>query len=262
MAGGGGTRLRPAEHRRSGPSRSSRCSRRARPSSSAPCAGSRRRARARSTCSSSHRRPTRRWSRRRCPRRGVVDRAGGPQHRRRDRARGARRSTAPDDEVMVVLPADHRIDPAREGAFRGSSPPRPTGLAGGAFGIERPLVTLGVQPTYPATQYGYLVPRHEARRADRGAPRLPARGVRGEARSRTAPATSSACRAWPGTRGCSCGAAGAIRAALEKCAPDVAAAVEPALARSGDMAAAYATITPALDRLRGDGARGAASAGS
>ena len=45
-----------------------------------------------------------------------------------------------------------------------------------------------------------------SRRADRGPPRLPARGVRGEARCRTAPATSFACRASPGTRGCSCGA--------------------------------------------------------
>jgi mannose-1-phosphate guanylyltransferase len=69
----------------------------------------------------------------------------------------------PDDEVMLVLPADHRIDPAREGGFRGVLRAAAEGLAGGSpFDIEDPLVTLGVQPTHAATEYGYLVPRYEA----------------------------------------------------------------------------------------------------
>jgi mannose-1-phosphate guanylyltransferase / mannose-6-phosphate isomerase len=66
-----------------------------------------------------------------------------------------------EDEVMVVLPADHRIDPAREGEFRGVLAAAASGLATGAFGIEDPLVTLGVAPTHAATEYGYLVPRFE-----------------------------------------------------------------------------------------------------
>jgi mannose-1-phosphate guanylyltransferase len=68
----------------------------------------------------------------------------------------------PDDEVMLVLPADHRIDPAREGVFREVLRAAAEGLAGGTpFGIEDPMVTLGVQPTHAATEYGYLVPRFE-----------------------------------------------------------------------------------------------------
>jgi mannose-1-phosphate guanylyltransferase len=69
-----------------------------------------------------------------------------------------------DHEVMCVLPADHRIDPEREAAFRGVLSEATTGLAAGSFDIPAPLVTLGVQPTHPATEYGYLVPRFEAGR--------------------------------------------------------------------------------------------------
>lgn len=59
------------------------------------------------------------------------------------------------DEVMVVLPADHLV--ADESRFR-SVLARAADLALGAFGIDSPIVTLGAQPTGPATQYGYLVP--------------------------------------------------------------------------------------------------------
>ena len=68
----------------------------------------------------------------------------------------------PDHEVMVVLPADHRIDPQREGLFRSVLAKAAANLATGSFGVADPLVTLGVQPTGPATEYGYLVPRYEA----------------------------------------------------------------------------------------------------
>ncbi|HUP83198.1 MAG TPA: sugar phosphate nucleotidyltransferase [Candidatus Limnocylindria bacterium] len=59
------------------------------------------------------------------------------------------------EEVMVVLPADHLV--VDEDAFRGVLAAA-AGLAGGAFGIESPIVTLGAQPTGPSTHYGYLVP--------------------------------------------------------------------------------------------------------
>src|SRR5207253_8598990 len=47
----------------------------------------------------------------------------------------------PDDDVMVVLPADHLI--RREGVFRGVLAAAQDELACGAFGIESPIVSLG-----------------------------------------------------------------------------------------------------------------------
>jgi mannose-1-phosphate guanylyltransferase len=69
----------------------------------------------------------------------------------------------PDEEVMLVLPADHGI--ADEPTFRGVLAAAAAGLAQGAFDIEDPLVTLGIEVDRPATEYGYLIPD-----LDRGAP--------------------------------------------------------------------------------------------
>ena len=81
----------------------------------------------------------------------------------------------PDDEVMVVLPADHHIGPEREGVFRrvlaGAS-----NLAEGSFGIADPLVTLGVQVERPATEYGYLLPVVAARQRLHGLDASPLAG--------------------------------------------------------------------------------------
>jgi mannose-1-phosphate guanylyltransferase len=64
-----------------------------------------------------------------------------------------------DDDVMVVLPADHLIDPKREGVFREVLRAAARSLAGAApFDIDAPLVTLGIQVDRPATEYGYLIP--------------------------------------------------------------------------------------------------------
>jgi len=60
-----------------------------------------------------------------------------------------------DDEVMAVLPADHWIQD--EDGFRRVLDAA-HGLALGSFDLESPLVTLGVQPHRPATEYGYLLP--------------------------------------------------------------------------------------------------------
>jgi mannose-1-phosphate guanylyltransferase len=61
----------------------------------------------------------------------------------------------PDHEVMLVLPADQTVE--RTAVFadvlRGAEQ-----LAHGAFDIEDPLVTLGIQVDRPATEYGYLIP--------------------------------------------------------------------------------------------------------
>ena len=62
----------------------------------------------------------------------------------------------PDDEVMVVLPADHWI--ADEDTFRKVLSIASDRMAWGAFDIEAPLVTLGIRPTQPSTDYGYLRP--------------------------------------------------------------------------------------------------------
>lgn len=65
----------------------------------------------------------------------------------------------PDDEVMIVLPADHWI--ADEPLYRTVLANAEAGLARQAFGIDDPLVTLGIQVDRPATEYGYLVPDQE-----------------------------------------------------------------------------------------------------
>ncbi len=61
-----------------------------------------------------------------------------------------------DDDVMVVLPADHTIE--REDVFRAVLRDADAELARGAFGIGAPLVTLGIEVRRPATEYGYLIP--------------------------------------------------------------------------------------------------------
>ena len=68
-----------------------------------------------------------------------------------------------DSEVMVVLPADQLIAPDRDSVYRGVLANAEVELAQGAFGIDSPLVTLGVQVTRPATEYGYLVPDEHQR---------------------------------------------------------------------------------------------------
>ena len=62
----------------------------------------------------------------------------------------------PDDEVMVVLPADQTVE--RTDVFREVLRTAAEHLATGAFDIEDPLVTLGIRVDRPATDYGYLIP--------------------------------------------------------------------------------------------------------
>ena len=115
----------------------------------------------------------------------------------------------PEDEVMIVLPADAHIDPAREGVYRDILGKAARHLATGAVGIADPLVTLGTEVKRPATEYGYLVPKLAQRRGDRR-PRASTRW-RPSRRSpnRHEPRSSSArSRARPGTPGCSCGGGG------------------------------------------------------
>jgi mannose-1-phosphate guanylyltransferase/mannose-6-phosphate isomerase len=62
----------------------------------------------------------------------------------------------PQDEVMLVLPADQTV--VRTDAFAGVLRTAGEELATGAFGIDDPLVTLGIGVDRPATEYGYLIP--------------------------------------------------------------------------------------------------------
>jgi mannose-1-phosphate guanylyltransferase len=62
----------------------------------------------------------------------------------------------PDAEVMIVLPADAWI--RDEDLFRAVLRDAHDELARGALGVDDPLVTLGVQISRPATEYGYLLP--------------------------------------------------------------------------------------------------------
>jgi mannose-1-phosphate guanylyltransferase len=64
-----------------------------------------------------------------------------------------------DDEVMVVLPADAHIDPAREDLYREILDKAARHVATGAVGIADPLVTLGTEIKRAATEYGYLIPK-------------------------------------------------------------------------------------------------------
>jgi mannose-1-phosphate guanylyltransferase len=64
----------------------------------------------------------------------------------------------PEDDVMAVLPADHVIEPDRKAVFAGVLETAASRLATGAFGINEPLVTLGIGVDRPAVEYGYLVP--------------------------------------------------------------------------------------------------------
>ena len=82
----------------------------------------------------------------------------------------------PDYEVMVVLPADHAIDAAREVTFRRVLLDAADHLATGAFDIEDPLVTLGIHADRPATEYGYLIPDFERRQRIAGLDAYPLRG--------------------------------------------------------------------------------------
>ena len=79
----------------------------------------------------------------------------------------------PDDEVMLVLPADQTVE--RPDVFGGVLRDAAVGLATGAFGIDDPLVTLGIRVDRPATEYGYLIPDLERGQTVHGVQAYPLR---------------------------------------------------------------------------------------
>ena len=138
MAGGGGTRLRPvstAERPKpflpllpTGETLLQRTVRRLEGDG----------ARLRRRVSSSHRRPTRRWSRSQVPGARLVVEPEG-RNTAAAIALAALAIERDDDDVMVVLPADHRIDPEREGLFRSRARPTrpPTSRPGASASTPR-----------------------------------------------------------------------------------------------------------------------------
>ena len=62
----------------------------------------------------------------------------------------------PEEEVMLVLPADHTI--ADDAAYRAVLRRAHDRLAQASDAVEQPLVTLGVRVSRPSTDYGYLIP--------------------------------------------------------------------------------------------------------
>jgi mannose-1-phosphate guanylyltransferase len=66
-------------------------------------------------------------------------------------------------EVMLVLPADAWIEPEREGVYRSVLAAGEEMARNGAFGVEAPLVTIGVKVGHPSVEYGYLIPDLDAR---------------------------------------------------------------------------------------------------
>jgi mannose-1-phosphate guanylyltransferase len=142
--------------------------------------------------------------------------------------------------IMAVLPADHRIDPALEGLFRSVLHEAATGLATGAFGVESPLVTLGVEVTRPATEYGYLRPV-----LSRGERVLGLRAYPLEAfEEKPGTARALELQGMPGVAwnaGMFLWRRRAIVAALERFAPEVVDGVRRGLA-DGDLAGAYAAL--------------------
>jgi mannose-1-phosphate guanylyltransferase len=151
----------------------------------------------------------------------------------------------PDDEVMVVLPADHWI--ADEDAFRDVLRVAADHLATGAFEIEQPLVTLGIRPTFASTDYGYLRPdtmRGAKIEGVRVNPLLGFEEKPTEARARElinlpGVAWNAGMFAWQ---------RGAIRAALEKYTP-LPMLIDQAVGSELALANAYDRITPiSIDR--------------
>jgi mannose-1-phosphate guanylyltransferase len=141
------------------------------------------------------------------------------------------------DEVMVVLPADQTVkDPD---SFKAVLSHAQAELALGSFGLTGPLVTLGVETTRPATEYGYLIPdiqQRQTRHLDayrlKSFQEKPTREHAQELLDQPGVAWNAGMFMWRRR---------AIRAALEQFAPDVIDLVDDGF-RTGTLDAAYPRI--------------------
>ena len=147
----------------------------------------------------------------------------------------------PDDEVMLVLPADQTVERAAD--FRSALAAANEACAG-ILDVARPIVTLGIEPTFPATVYGYIVPtgRTASIRLESGAEHR----VQGVERFTEKPDRDAAEAMLNGPHGASWNGGifawrrSTIRAAFERDAPDILATVAEGLA--GDLDSAYERV--------------------
>jgi mannose-1-phosphate guanylyltransferase len=146
----------------------------------------------------------------------------------------------PEDEVMLVLPADQWIE--REEEFRRVVTAAVNRLANGAFGIDEPLVTLGIQPDRPSTDYGYLRPDTMRATTVDGVRAYPLTAFEEKpSEHRARELLNLPGVAW--NAGMFAWRRGAIRAAIEKYTP-LMTLIEPAFASDLALAAAYDRMTP------------------
>jgi len=121
----------------------------------------------------------------------------------------------PDDEVMVILPADAHI--ADEAGFRA------TLRAAAEAASDGSLVTLGVTPDHPETGYGYILARPPAREVAGRATFAVERFVEKPPAERAAELLATGLASW--NAGIFVWTRAAIRSRLERHAPDILAAV-------------------------------------
>ncbi len=147
----------------------------------------------------------------------------------------------PEDEVMLVLPADQTVELGD--AFRAALQTAELASAG-VLGVAAPIVTLGIQPSFPATVYGYIVPTDEVAEVDIGTGERHL--VRGVARFTEKPDRAAAEAMLNGPNGASWNGGifawqrATIRAAFERDAGDILSTVRAGLA--GNLASAYDTV--------------------
>jgi mannose-1-phosphate guanylyltransferase len=143
----------------------------------------------------------------------------------------------PEDEVMLVLPADQTVE--RSDDFRDVLGNAELELALGAFGLSGPLVTLGVQTTRAATDYGYLIPNLDQSQTRKLSAYVLQAFEEKPTRERAEELLKQGGVAW--NAGMFMWRRRAIRQALERFAPDVLGAVTEGL-RWDSLEAAYADI--------------------
>jgi mannose-1-phosphate guanylyltransferase len=156
------------------------------------------------------------------------------------------------DEVMIVLPADHLIgDPVAQRRTLAVA----AKLAHGAFDIEAPLVTLGVRPDHPATEYGYLVPDPTIRSTVDGVAAAPLRAFEEKpARDRAVELLGDPATAW--NAGVFVWKRSSIRKALERYTGLVT-LLDPVRTSDTGLPAAYDQLRPlSVDRAVLEGAAG------
>lgn len=139
----------------------------------------------------------------------------------------------PDDEVMIVLPADQRV--TDEAGFRDA-------LGAAAARAERgDLVTLGISATRPETGYGYVLATGEAEQVGGRDTYRVERFVEKPSQERAAELIGSGRASW--NAGIFVWRRDAVRDGLRRHAPDIAQTVEAAVAGgAGAIAAAYPSI--------------------